>query len=89
MNTFQNKDIEKCETVHITIVCAGYNASRSFVTLMKSILFNRKNPLKLHLIADTKAQIVLQTLFKTWNIPQGNKFFIFMIQILIKILFFS
>ena len=62
--------IPKCEVVHVAIVCAGYNASRSVVTLFKSILFYRKNPLHFHLLADSVAQIVLQKLFLTWNIPQ-------------------
>lgn len=29
----------KCEIIHVAIVCAGYNSSRSVVTLIKSILF--------------------------------------------------
>lgn len=62
--------IPKCEVVHVAIVCAGYNASRSVVTLFKSILFYRRNPLHFHLLADSVAQIVLQKLFQTWNIPQ-------------------
>ncbi|XP_034249956.1 LARGE xylosyl- and glucuronyltransferase 1-like isoform X1 [Thrips palmi] len=62
--------IPKCEVVHVAIVCAGYNASRSVVTLFKSILFYRRNPLHFHLLADSVAQIVLQKLFQTWSIPQ-------------------
>ena len=67
----QEAYIPKCEVVHVAIVCAGYNASRSVVTLFKSILFYRRNPLHFHLLADSVAQIVLQKLFQTWNIPQG------------------
>lgn len=29
------------QTIHIAIVCAGYNASRDVVTLVKSVLFHR------------------------------------------------
>lgn len=29
------------QTIHVAIVCAGYNASRDVVTLVKSVLFHR------------------------------------------------
>ncbi|KAF7642774.1 hypothetical protein LDENG_00250960 [Lucifuga dentata] len=29
-----------CQTIHVAIVCAGYNASRDVVTLVKSVLFH-------------------------------------------------
>ncbi|TSK13201.1 LARGE xylosyl- and glucuronyltransferase 1 [Bagarius yarrelli] len=32
--------VDKCETIHMAIVCAGYNASRDVVTLVKSVLFH-------------------------------------------------
>ena len=56
----------------MAIVCAGYNASRSVVTLIKSILFYTRNPLQLHFIADSVAWHILETLFKTWSVPQGT-----------------
>ncbi|CAG2161830.1 unnamed protein product [Oppiella nova] len=66
----RHKDIvPKCEVIEIVIVCAGYNSSRSVVTLIKSILFYRKNPLHFHFISDSIAQLILQTLFKTWSVP--------------------
>uniref|UniRef100_A0A4W3GLS3 Uncharacterized protein n=1 Tax=Callorhinchus milii TaxID=7868 RepID=A0A4W3GLS3_CALMI len=34
--------VEKCELIHVAIVCAGHNASRDVVTLVKSILFHRE-----------------------------------------------
>ena len=61
--------VPKCEIIEIVIVCAGYNSSRSVVTLIKSILFYRKNPLHFHFISDSIAQLILQTLFKTWAVP--------------------
>ena len=61
--------VPKCEIIEIVIVCAGYNSSRSVVTLIKSILFYRKNPLHFHFISDSIAQLILQTLFKTWSVP--------------------
>jgi glycosyltransferase-like protein LARGE len=61
--------VPKCEIIDIVIVCAGYNSSRSLVTLIKSILFYRKNPLHFHFISDSIAQLILQTLLKTWAVP--------------------
>lgn len=69
-NDFVGTNVEKCEVIHVAIVCAGNNSSRSVVTLIKSILFYRKNPLSLHVMADFKAHLILKTLFATWNIPQ-------------------
>ncbi|KAM9312622.1 xylosyl- and glucuronyltransferase LARGE1 isoform 2-T2 [Gastrophryne carolinensis] len=65
----QQPAVEKCETIHVAIVCAGYNASRDVVTLVKSVLFHRRNPLHFHLIADTIAKQILATLFQTWMVP--------------------
>ncbi|XP_006865298.1 PREDICTED: glycosyltransferase-like protein LARGE1-like isoform X2 [Chrysochloris asiatica] len=65
----QQPVVEKCETIHVAIVCAGYNASRDVVTLVKSVLFHRRNPLHFHLIADTIAEQILATLFRTWMVP--------------------
>ncbi|XP_071965746.1 xylosyl- and glucuronyltransferase LARGE1-like [Antedon mediterranea] len=59
----------KCEVIHIAIVCAGHNSSREVITLIKSILFYRKNPLHFHFISDEIAQLTLSTLFKTWDLP--------------------
>lgn len=62
--------VPKCEVIEVAIVCAGYNSSRSVVTLIKSILFYRKNPLHFHFISDSVAQLILQTLFRTWVVPE-------------------
>nr|XP_013814964.1 PREDICTED: glycosyltransferase-like protein LARGE2 [Apteryx mantelli mantelli] len=61
--------VHKCELLHVAIVCAGHNASRDVVTLVKSILFHRKNPLHFHLITDSVAHQILQTLFQSWMVP--------------------
>nr|XP_032805235.1 LARGE xylosyl- and glucuronyltransferase 1-like [Petromyzon marinus]XP_032805236.1 LARGE xylosyl- and glucuronyltransferase 1-like [Petromyzon marinus]XP_032805237.1 LARGE xylosyl- and glucuronyltransferase 1-like [Petromyzon marinus]XP_032805239.1 LARGE xylosyl- and glucuronyltransferase 1-like [Petromyzon marinus] len=61
--------VQKCEVIHIAIVCAGHNASRDVVTLVKSILFHRRNPLHFHFIVDHTAQHILSTLFKMWMVP--------------------
>ncbi|XP_042202239.1 LARGE xylosyl- and glucuronyltransferase 2 isoform X2 [Callorhinchus milii] len=61
--------VEKCELIHVAIVCAGHNASRDVVTLVKSILFHRKNPLYFHFITDAVAYRILSKLFQTWMVP--------------------
>ncbi|XP_077902252.1 xylosyl- and glucuronyltransferase LARGE2 isoform X5 [Ictidomys tridecemlineatus] len=59
----------KCELLHVAIVCAGHNSSRDVITLVKSLLFYRKNPLHLHLVTDAVARNILETLFRTWMVP--------------------
>ena len=73
LNMLQNQVlVNKCDVIQVAIVCAGHNSSRSVVTLIKSMLFYRKNPLHLHLVVDAKAHLILRTLFNTWSIPQSN-----------------
>ncbi|XP_023384472.1 LARGE xylosyl- and glucuronyltransferase 2 isoform X4 [Pteropus vampyrus] len=59
----------KCELLHVAMVCAGHNTSRDVITLVKSMLFFRKNPLHLHLVTDAVARNILETLFHTWMVP--------------------
>ncbi|XP_026970678.1 xylosyl- and glucuronyltransferase LARGE2 isoform X6 [Sagmatias obliquidens] len=59
----------KCELLQVAIVCAGHNSSRDVITLVKSMLFYRKNPLHLHLVTDAVARNILETLFHTWMVP--------------------
>ncbi|XP_012686144.1 LARGE xylosyl- and glucuronyltransferase 2 [Clupea harengus] len=61
--------VEKCELIHVACVCAGHNASRDVVTLVKSILFHRRNPLHFHFITDTVAHQILSALFQSWMVP--------------------
>ncbi|KAJ7986204.1 hypothetical protein DPEC_G00348360 [Dallia pectoralis] len=61
--------LQKCELIHVACVCAGYNASRDVVTLVKSILFHRRNPLHFHFITDTVANKILSSLFQSWMVP--------------------
>lgn len=62
-------EIPKCEVLHIAIVCTKYNSTRDVVTLIKSILFYRKNHLHFHFISDDVAKRILQTVFNTWYVP--------------------
>ena len=54
----------------MAIVCAGSNASRTVVTLVKSILFYRRNPIHFHFLSDEIARKILTRLAATWNLPQ-------------------
>ena len=62
--------LPKCELIHISIVCAGYNSSRTVVTLIKSILFYRRHPIHFHFITDKASKSIMETLFSTWTLPQ-------------------
>ncbi|GAB1865524.1 Glycosyltransferase-like protein LARGE1 [Camponotus japonicus] len=62
----------KCDTIHIAMVCAGYNSTFALVTVVKSILFYRTNPLHFHLLVDEIARRTLSTLFQTWDLPHVN-----------------
>ena len=61
--------VSRCETIHIAMVAAGYNTSRSVVTVVKSILFYRRNPLHFHLVSDVQAKTTLGAVFETWQLP--------------------
>ena len=61
-----------CEEIQVAVVCAGSEAVRTLVTLVKSILFHRRNPVHFHFISDAAARTILATLFETWRIPQVN-----------------
>lgn len=64
--------IDRCETIHIGVVCSGFSASLYFHTLLKSIYFYRVNPLHFHVISNKISEKILRTLFDTWNVPQGE-----------------
>ncbi|XP_061133354.1 xylosyl- and glucuronyltransferase LARGE2s isoform X2 [Syngnathus typhle] len=61
--------VQKCEVIHVACVCAGHKTSRDMVTLVKSVLFHRRNPLHFHLITDAVANQTLSTLFQSWMVP--------------------
>uniref|UniRef100_A0A8C2ZMK1 LARGE xylosyl- and glucuronyltransferase 2 n=1 Tax=Cyclopterus lumpus TaxID=8103 RepID=A0A8C2ZMK1_CYCLU len=61
--------VQKCELIHVACVCAGHNATRDVVTLVKSVLFHRRNPLHFHFITDTVANQILSALFQSWMVP--------------------
>ena len=66
------ENLPACDEIQVAIVCAGASASRTVITLIKSLLFYRKNPVHLHFISDSRARDILGHLFHTWRIPQVN-----------------
>ncbi|KAI4790857.1 hypothetical protein KUCAC02_034355 [Chaenocephalus aceratus] len=72
-NTAEEKNNTECPRspplIHVACVCAGHNASRDVVTLVKSVLFHRRNPLHFHFITDTVAHQILSSLFQSWMVP--------------------
>ena len=62
--------VKQCEEIQICMVVAGSNSTRIAVTLLKSILFYRRHPIRLHFLTDEPTKIVLETLFTTWKLPQ-------------------
>ncbi len=62
----------QCEVIHVSVVCAGIDTARAVATLVKSLLFYRKNPVHFHLVVDQIAQEILEKLFSTWRIKQGE-----------------
>lgn len=80
-NTVKNTqtDIAKqrCEVIHIGIVCAGQKSVLFFHVMLKSIYFYRNNPLNFHIVVNKATEKVLKTLFETWDVPQGILHIIF------------
>lgn len=49
-------------------ICAGYNTSTDVLSLFKSLLFYRTQPLHLHLVVDDTARLKLQLLLATFAV---------------------
>ena len=79
-------DFVKLQVIHVAVVCAGHSSSRQVVTLVKSILFHRRNPLHFHFISDAAAEKILTVLFKSWSITAGElsflKSYLWMLQLI-------
>ena len=65
----QKQSNRNCEVVHLAIVCAGFQARHQVVTLIKSLLFYRKNPLHVHFLVNENTKLVLSHLLQTWDLP--------------------
>ena len=66
-----------CDVIHIFTVCVGSKANRQVVTLVKSVLFYRKNALHFHFVVDDDSKLTLSHLFQTWDIPDFTVSFYF------------
>ncbi|XP_043233397.1 LARGE xylosyl- and glucuronyltransferase 1-like isoform X2 [Amphibalanus amphitrite] len=66
----RDEPLTKCSEISVVIVCAGYNSTRSVVTLIKSLLFYRRHPLHFHFLVDDISEKILNHLFLTWGVPQ-------------------
>ena len=64
------RSVQQCEEIQICMVVAGSNSTRIAVTLLKSILFYRRHPIHFHFMTDESTQLVLDTLFSSWKLPQ-------------------
>jgi len=60
---------EECEIIHLAIVCAGAHARQQVVTLIKSLLFYRQNPLHIHFLVNEETKLILSHLIQTWDLP--------------------
>ena len=68
----EEDSVPSCEVIHIAIVCAGHNNSRSAVTVVKSVLFYRKHPVHFHFLTNQETKYILDTVFRTWMLNQGT-----------------
>ena len=64
-----HQHIGGCDMIHLVFIVNGCN---DLSTAVKSILFNRTSPLHLHLIVNKTAQPIVDTLFRTWQLPMLN-----------------
>lgn len=60
----------QCDTIHIALVCGGFNSTRSFYVLLKSILFYRTDPIHLHLMVNDISYTILRLLLESWSVPE-------------------
>jgi len=65
----QGVEPKVCRTLHLAFVCGGFNSTRSFYVLLKSILFYRTDKIHLHLMVDDISRTILTELFMFWTVP--------------------
>lgn len=68
-NLSEQDEISECQDIHIAMVVGGYNSTRGFYVLLKSILFYRTDIIHLHLFVDNIAHQILVSLFRGWIVP--------------------
>lgn len=65
-----SKITRTCDTIHIAMVCGGFNSTRSLYVLLKSILFYRSDIIHVHLFVDNISYLIMSELFHTWSPPE-------------------
>ena len=68
----ERNQIKQCEVIHVGLVCSGFTSNLNLHTMLKSIYFYCKNPLHFHIFVDNISKKVLDTLFRSWAVPQGK-----------------
>lgn len=68
--TQEEPEIESQEEdiINIGIICGGFNSTRNFYVLLKSILFQYQDKLSLHILVDDISKTILDELFRTWTL---------------------
>eukprot|EP01135_Chromosphaera_perkinsii_P003929 Nk52_evm30s262 gene=Nk52_evmTU30s262 len=66
----KERDFNPCDVIHLSFVVSGFTSCRKVHTVIKSILFYRKQPLHLHIVADKVGSYILKSLLTTWALPQ-------------------
>ena len=64
--------VQGCSTIHLVFQVDNYDACNDLSTAIKSILVSRQAPLHLHLLVNKPTKVVIDTLFKTWQLPMVN-----------------
>ena len=59
---------ENCEIIDVAIMVNDQKTCNNAVLLIKSIHLFRRNPIRLHLLVDSTARHVMETLLRTWHI---------------------
>lgn len=62
------------QPIVVACVVAGADAAYHFTVLLKSILMQTSSPLAFHLVVDTRAKLILQTLLHELPLQNGNRF---------------
>lgn len=72
-NLHNENSSERCEVIHLGLVCSGYKTTLFLHVMLKSIFFYRHNPIHFHILSNKVSENVLKILFDTWAVPLGIK----------------
>ena len=66
----KERDFNPCEVIHLSFVVRGFTSCRKVHTVIKSILYYRKQPIHIHFVSDKVGTYILKSLLTTWAVPQ-------------------